>query len=40
LQDVTFQNIDIQAQRAGTIQNAENWKFMGTRIETADGSRP
>jgi polygalacturonase len=40
LQDVTFQNIDIQAQRAGTIQNAENWKFTGTRIETADGSRP
>jgi polygalacturonase len=39
LQDVTFQNIDIQAQRAGTIQNTENWRFTGTRIQTADGSR-
>ncbi len=39
LQDVTFQNIDIQAQRAGTIQNAENWKFTGARIQTTDGSR-
>ena len=39
LQDVTFRNIDIQAQRAGTIQNAENWKFENTRIQTADGSR-
>lgn len=39
LQDVTFQNIDIQAQRAGTIQNAENWKFENTRLQIADGSR-
>jgi len=39
LQDVTFRNIDIQAQRAGTIQNAENWRFENTRIQTADGSR-
>jgi hypothetical protein len=39
LQDVTFRNIDIQSQRAGTIQNAENWKFESTRIQTADGSR-
>jgi polygalacturonase len=39
LQGVTFRNIDIQTQRAGTIQNAENWKFEKTRIQTADGSR-
>jgi polygalacturonase len=39
LQNVTFQNIDIESQRAGTIQNAENWKFEKTRIQTADGSR-
>lgn len=39
LQDVTFRNIDIQAQRAGQIQNAGNWKFENTRIRTADGSR-
>nr|AEQ20324.1 endopygalactorunase [uncultured bacterium CSLG10] len=38
LQGVTFRNIDIQTQRAGTIQNAENWKFEKTRIQTADGS--
>ena len=38
LQAVTFRNVDIQAQRAGTIQNAENWKFENTRIRTADGS--
>jgi len=38
LQDVTFRNIEIQAQRAGEIQNAENWKFENTRIQTADGS--
>ena len=30
---------DVQAQRAGVIQNAENWKFENTRIRTADGSR-
>lgn len=39
LQDVTFRNIDIQAERAGTIQQAENWKFENTRIQTNDGSR-
>ena len=39
LEDVTFRDIDIQAQRAGTIQNVENWKFTGTRIQTTDGSR-
>jgi polygalacturonase len=38
LQDVTFRNIDIQAQRGGQIQNAENWKFENTRIQTPDGS--
>jgi len=39
LRDVTFRNVDIVAQRAGTIQNAENWKFENTSIQTADGSR-
>jgi polygalacturonase len=39
LKDVTFRNIDIVAQRAGTIQNAENWKFENVHIQTADGSR-
>jgi polygalacturonase len=39
LRDVTFQNIDIHAQRAGIIENAENWKFEKVQIQTADGSR-
>ncbi len=34
----TFDNIDIAAQRAGTIQNASNWKFTNTRLQIADGS--
>ncbi len=39
LKNVTFRNIDIMAQRAGTIQNAENWKFENVSIQTADGSQ-
>ena len=39
LRDLTFTNIDIEAQRGGTIQNAENWRFVNTRIRTADRSR-
>lgn len=39
LQNVTFREIDIQAQSAGTIENAEDWKFLKSRIQTADGSR-
>jgi polygalacturonase len=39
LQNVTFRDIDIQAQRAGTIQNAENWRFESIRIQTSDRSR-
>jgi polygalacturonase len=38
LQNVTFRNIDIQAQRGGQILNAENWNFENTRIQTGDGS--
>jgi polygalacturonase len=39
LKNVTFRKIDIQAQRAGTIQNAEDWKFERTTLVIADGSR-
>jgi polygalacturonase len=39
LQNVTFQNLEIQAQRAGQIANAENWKFENTHIQTSDGSQ-
>lgn len=38
LQNVTFRDIDIQAQRGGEIRNAENWKFENARIRTADGT--
>jgi polygalacturonase len=38
LQNVTFRNIDLSAQRAGVIQNAENWRFENTRIQTSDQS--
>jgi hypothetical protein len=39
VENLTFTNVEIKAQRAGAIRNAENWKFIDSRIETADGSR-
>ena len=39
VEDLTFANSEIQAQRAGAIENAANWKFVNVRIVTADGSR-
>ena len=39
LQNVTFTNVEIQAGRAGIIQNAADWKFAHTQIRTLDGSR-
>ncbi len=36
---VTFRDIAIEAQRAGTIQNAEDWTFENAQIQTADQSR-
>jgi hypothetical protein len=38
LQDFTFDGIDIAARIAGSIQNAEKWKFSKTAIHAADGS--
>jgi polygalacturonase len=38
LQDFTFDDLDIAAGVAGSIQNAENWKFSKTAIHAADGS--
>ena len=38
LQDFTFEDLDIEAKTAGSIQNAENWKFKNVRIRTTDGS--
>ena len=38
LQDFTFQDVDIASKIAGTIRNAENWKFSKTSIRASDGS--
>jgi polygalacturonase len=38
LQEFTFEDLDIEAKTAGSIQNAENWKFKNVRIRTTDGS--
>ena len=39
LRNFRFENLDIQAKTAGTIQHAENWTFVNSQIRTADGSR-
>jgi polygalacturonase len=39
LSGFVLRNIDIEAQTAGTIQNADGWRFENARIRTADGSR-
>jgi polygalacturonase len=39
LQDFTFEDLDIEAKSAGSIRNAENWKFRNLRIRAADGSK-
>lgn len=39
LKNFKFNNINIQAQTAGSIQDAEDWTFINTHIRTADGSR-
>ena len=39
LQNFTFQDVDIASKIAGSIQNAENWKFSKTSIRASDGSR-
>ncbi len=38
LENFSFDNIDIEAQTAGTIANAKDWKFAHMEIKTADGS--
>jgi polygalacturonase len=38
LRDFTFEDLDIAAKVAGAIQNAENWKFVRSRIRAVDGS--
>ena len=38
LENVTFTNIDIEPDRGGSIRSASNWKFVKSRVRTADGS--
>ena len=38
LQDFAFQDLDMEAKAAGSIQNAENWKFTNTSVRATDGS--
>ena len=39
LEDFTFQDLDIAAKAAGSIQNAQGWTFVNTKVAAADGSR-
>lgn len=39
LENFEFHNIHIDAKTAGSIQNAQNWSFVGVTIRTADGSK-
>ena len=39
LSGFVLKNIDIEAQTAGTIQNADGWTFENVHIKTADGSK-
>jgi hypothetical protein len=39
LRDFTFKDLDLSAKVAGSIENAENWKFVNTRVTAADGSK-
>ena len=39
LENVTVTGVEIEAQHGGTIRNADNWRFVNTRITTSDHSR-
>jgi len=39
LENFTFQDLDIAARIAGSIEGAQDWKFTNARIQAADGSR-
>ncbi|MGC9969274.1 MAG: glycoside hydrolase family 28 protein [Bryobacteraceae bacterium] len=39
LENFKFKDLEIEAQTAGSIQDAVNWSFVNTLIKTADGSR-
>jgi hypothetical protein len=39
LENFKFKNVRIGAQTAGSIQDAVDWTFVATHVDTADGSR-
>jgi hypothetical protein len=38
IENFTLSNVDIQAQTAGTIANAQNWTFSNVDIQTTDST--
>ena len=40
LKDFTFERLDWDVRDAGTIANAENWRFVDCNIDTLDGTGP
>jgi polygalacturonase len=40
LRDFTFDRLDWDVREAGTIANAENWRFRDCKIDTLDGTAP
>ena len=40
LRDFTFERLDWDVREAGSIANAENWRFSDCRIDTLDGTGP
>lgn len=40
LRDFTFERLDWDVREAGSIANAENWRFRDCRIDTLDGTGP
>lgn len=39
LENFELRNIRIDAKNAGSVQNAQNWSFVGVTVKTADGSK-
>ncbi|MNT54820.1 hypothetical protein D3C72_1920080 [compost metagenome] len=40
LRDFTFDRLDWDVREAGSIANAENWRFSDCKIDTLDGTGP
>jgi hypothetical protein len=37
LENFTWKNVDLEAQRAGSIRHTLDWKFEGVRVKAVDG---